>query len=86
MLTMTEWQYALLTAAAALLLYGAFVAWLLLASRREDARAVASFIPDCLLLFRRLITDDRVPHRRKLLLVALLGYLRPAEICLGWRV
>jgi uncharacterized membrane protein YkvA (DUF1232 family) len=73
--TMTVWQYALIGAIAVLLLYGAFVAWLLLTGRREDARALAGFIPDCLLLFRRLLSDDRVSRPRKLLLVALLAYV-----------
>lgn len=33
------------------------------------------FIPDCLVLFRRLLVDDRVPRVRKLSLVLMLGYL-----------
>lgn len=72
---MTVWQWALLAVAASVVLYGAFVAWLLLAGRRQDARALAGFIPDCVVLFRRLLADDRVSRGRKLLLVALLGYL-----------
>jgi uncharacterized membrane protein YkvA (DUF1232 family) len=40
--------------------------------RREDARAFATFIPDCIVLVTR---DPRVPRRRKLLLLALVGYL-----------
>lgn len=32
-------------------------------------------VPDCLVLFRRLIADTRTPRRSKLLLVALVGYL-----------
>ncbi|MGI8622205.1 MAG: YkvA family protein, partial [Solirubrobacteraceae bacterium] len=38
-------------------------------------RALAGFIPDCLVLFRRILGDDRVPRRNKLLLGALIGYL-----------
>jgi uncharacterized membrane protein YkvA (DUF1232 family) len=48
---------------------------LVVAGRRTDARALAGFIPDCLLLMRRLLADPRVPRRRKLLLVGLVGYL-----------
>jgi uncharacterized membrane protein YkvA (DUF1232 family) len=48
---------------------------LIAAGRRGDARALAGFIPDCLLLFKRLAGDPRVPRRRKLLLVATIGYL-----------
>jgi uncharacterized membrane protein YkvA (DUF1232 family) len=60
---------------AALLLYAGFIAVLLVTGRRDDARAWARFIPDCLVLFRRLIGDPRVPRTRKLLLCALLAYL-----------
>ncbi len=67
---------ALLTAAiAALALYAAFVAALVIAGRRQDARALAGFIPDCIILFRRLLRDELVPRRRKLLLAALIAYL-----------
>jgi uncharacterized membrane protein YkvA (DUF1232 family) len=71
-----SWSHALLIAVAvALALYAGFLAALILAGRREDARALAGFIPDCIVLFRRLLRDDRVPRRHKLLLVALIGYL-----------
>jgi uncharacterized membrane protein YkvA (DUF1232 family) len=67
---------ALLVAfAIALALYAAAVGALVVAGRREDARALAGFIPDCLILVKRLIADPRVPRRRKLLLAALAGYL-----------
>lgn len=71
-----SWSQALLTAAiAALALYAAFVAALVIAGRRQDARAPAGFIPDCIVLFRRLLRDELVPRRRKLLLAALIAYL-----------
>jgi uncharacterized membrane protein YkvA (DUF1232 family) len=44
-------------------------------SRWDDAAAVARFVPDCLVLFRRLLGDPRVPRRRKLLVAASIGYL-----------
>lgn len=47
----------------------------MIAGRRQDARALAGFIPDCIVLFRRLLADKRLPRRSKLLLVALIGYL-----------
>jgi uncharacterized membrane protein YkvA (DUF1232 family) len=59
----------------ALLVYAGFVAWLFLTGRREEARSWARFIPDCLVLFRRLMSDARVPPTRKLLIGALLGYV-----------
>lgn len=72
---MTRWQWLLIAAGFTVAVYLAFIAWLLLAGRRQDARALAGFIPDCLVLFRRLLGDDRVSRRSKLLLVALIGYL-----------
>jgi uncharacterized membrane protein YkvA (DUF1232 family) len=62
-------------AAGGVALYLAFVAALLVGGRRTDARAIAGFIPDCLVLLRRLLGDERVPRRRKLVLVMLAGYL-----------
>jgi uncharacterized membrane protein YkvA (DUF1232 family) len=55
--------------------YAAFVVALVLLGRRGDARAFATFIPDCIVLVTRLARDERVPGRRKLLLLALVGYL-----------
>jgi uncharacterized membrane protein YkvA (DUF1232 family) len=43
--------------------------------RRSDARAAARFIPDLIVLFKRLLADSRVPRRQKLLVAALLPYL-----------
>jgi uncharacterized membrane protein YkvA (DUF1232 family) len=72
---MPGWQLLALPAAAALVLYAVAVAALLWAGRRTDAVALARFVPDCVVLFRRLLADDRVPRSRKLLLVPLLLYL-----------
>jgi uncharacterized membrane protein YkvA (DUF1232 family) len=55
--------------------YAAFVMALIVAGRRRDARDVARFVPDCIVLVRRLFGDPRVPRRHKLLLGALVGYL-----------
>lgn len=60
---------------AAQALYAAFVLTLRAAGRRQDARALVEFMPDCVALFRRLLSDDRVRPRRKLLLAAMIGYL-----------
>ena len=62
-------------AAIALLLYAGLVLALVLAGRRTDARALAGFIPDCIVLFRSLLGDPRVPRSRKIVIVALIGYL-----------
>lgn len=72
---MAWWQWLLAVGAGTILVYGAFIAWLLAARRSEDARALAGFIPDCLVLLRRLTGDERVPRHAKMLLVALIAYL-----------
>jgi uncharacterized membrane protein YkvA (DUF1232 family) len=43
--------------------------------RRDDARELARFIPDCVVLFKRLLGDGRVPRRAKVALVLLIPYL-----------
>jgi uncharacterized membrane protein YkvA (DUF1232 family) len=68
-------QYALIGVAAAAVLYLGFLLTLVLFGRRDDALTIARFIPDCIVLFRRLLRDGRVPRNRKLLLFAVLGYL-----------
>jgi uncharacterized membrane protein YkvA (DUF1232 family) len=68
-------QLALLVIAVAVLLYAAVVLTLVMVGRRADARAVAGFIPDCVVLFRRLVGDSRVSRRHKFLIGALVPYL-----------
>jgi uncharacterized membrane protein YkvA (DUF1232 family) len=68
-------QWSLLGVAAVVVLYALAVGALVIAGRRGDARALASFIPDCVVLVKRLLGDPRVPRRRKLLLAALAVYL-----------
>src|SRR5687768_6863479 len=55
--------------------YATLVLGLVLAGRRNDARALATFIPDCLVMFRALVRDPRLPGRRRLLLAGLIAYL-----------
>src|SRR5438270_383328 len=69
-----SWPLAALV--ACLGLYAAFVAGLVVAGRRDDARALAGFIPDCLVLVRRLMRDPRVPRSRR----ALPGAPRPCPL------
>ena len=68
-------DWLLIGLGVALVVYLALIAVLLVAGRRVDAEALARFIPDCLVLMRRLLGDDAVPRRRKLVLVALVAYL-----------
>ena len=66
---------ALIVLAVLLVLYALAVLALFLAGRRSDARALAGFVPDCLVLFRRLLGDPAVPRGRKVLIGLLVGYL-----------
>ncbi len=69
------WQGIAIGVGIALLAYALFLVWLVLAGRRNEARAVAGFVPDFVVLFRRLLSDARVPRRKKLVLAALIPYL-----------
>jgi uncharacterized membrane protein YkvA (DUF1232 family) len=46
-----------------------------LAGRREDARAVAGFVPDCVVLFTRLLRHGTMPWHTRVLVAALIPYL-----------
>ena len=67
------WPWGLLLLAVGL--YVVCVAALIAAGRREDARALAGFIPDCLVLVGRLARDSRISRPRRAVLFAVLGYL-----------
>jgi uncharacterized membrane protein YkvA (DUF1232 family) len=69
------WQWLLISLGVILVIYASFLAWLVIRGRREDARALATFIPDCIVLATRLARDPRVRRRRKVLLIALVAYL-----------
>jgi uncharacterized membrane protein YkvA (DUF1232 family) len=69
----TVWLlYALLGLAV---LYALIVLAFFIAGRREGARAIGGFVPDCVVLFSRLIRDKRLPRRFKFLVGALIPYL-----------
>ena len=72
---MPAWQWPLLGLTATAVVYAAFIGALLVAGRRSDAAALARFIPDCVVLFRRLLADPRVSRWRKLPVAALIAYL-----------
>ncbi|MGI8805916.1 MAG: YkvA family protein [Thermoleophilaceae bacterium] len=71
----TSWEWAALAVASLAVIYGGLVAGLALAGRPGSARALARFIPDALVLFRRLLADERVPRRRKVALALGVAYL-----------
>jgi uncharacterized membrane protein YkvA (DUF1232 family) len=56
-------------------LYVVAVAALIAAGRREDARALAGFILDCVVLVSRLARDRRISRPRRAALFIVLGYL-----------
>lgn len=56
-------------------LYATFVLGLFAFGRRGEARALAGFVPDCLILFKRLLADSRVSPAGKLALALLVAYL-----------
>ena len=75
MAELDTWQWVAIAVAIAAGLYGLLVGALVLAGRGSQARALARFIPDCLVLFRRLVRDPRIAWWRKAALILLLGYL-----------
>ena len=72
---MQWWEWLLISLGAIVAIYAVLLAWLVIRGRGDDARAFATFIPDCIVLVTRLARDPRVPRRRKLLLAALVAYL-----------
>lgn len=70
---MPDWL--LIALGCTLALYLAFVLVLLALGRRQDARAWAGFVPDCVVLFKRILGDSRVSRGRKLLIGVLVAYL-----------
>jgi len=67
--------WLLVAVGATLAAYALLVLAFVIAGRRQDARALAGFVPDCVVLFTRLMRDKRLPRRHKLLVAALIPYL-----------
>jgi uncharacterized membrane protein YkvA (DUF1232 family) len=72
-LSLTAWTA--LGVAVVVGVYGLTVVALVVLGRRADAHALARFVPDCVVLIKRLLRDPRVPPRRKLPLALLVVYL-----------
>ena len=68
-------QSALFLGLATVIVYAIFVGVLALAGRSSDARAVAGFVPDCIVLFKRMLGDSRLPRRYRAIVVAMVVYL-----------
>jgi uncharacterized membrane protein YkvA (DUF1232 family) len=73
--SVSQWRWLLVVLAVTLVAYLVLVLALVLAGRRGDARAVAGFIPDSVVLFKRLLADPRVSWWQKSLLAGLIAYL-----------
>jgi len=69
------WSWLLISLGVVAAVYATLLIVLVAVGRRADARALATFIPDCIVLVTRLAHDPRVPRGRKILLLALVGYL-----------
>jgi uncharacterized membrane protein YkvA (DUF1232 family) len=67
------WPWGLLLIAVGF--YVVSVAAVIAAGRREDARALAGFIPDCVVLVSRLARDRRISRPRRAALFIALAYL-----------
>ena len=65
----------MLGVAASVAVYAAIVVALVIAGRRADARALATFVPDCVVLCKRLLADGRVSKWRKAVVALVLAYL-----------
>ena len=72
---MTFGQWLLTLGVVLLLVYATVVLVLVALGRGADARALARFVPDCVVLFKRLLADPRVEWWRKALLVVVIVYL-----------
>ena len=72
---MTAYSWGLSCLGALLFTYAGLVTLLVAVGRTTQARALAGFIPDCIVLFRRLLSDPRISRGRKLLLLAPVAYL-----------
>lgn len=71
----TGWEWGAASLAAVAVLYVLLVGGLAVAGRPASARALVRFVPDALVLFRRLLADRRVPRRRKAALALGIAYL-----------
>jgi uncharacterized membrane protein YkvA (DUF1232 family) len=69
------WVWLAVALAVAVALWALLVLGLLVFGRRAAAREVAAFVPDCVVLFKRLLGDPRVPRRAKVALALVIPYL-----------
>jgi uncharacterized membrane protein YkvA (DUF1232 family) len=68
-------DYLVLIAVVLVCLYAALIVVLAIGARQWDVRAIAMLVPYCAVLFKRLLTDSRVPARWKVISGLALVYL-----------
>jgi uncharacterized membrane protein YkvA (DUF1232 family) len=67
--------WILFTAVVLFVVYAALIAVLYLGARKWDVRMIARAVPQCAVLFKRLLADGRVPRRWKIASGFALVYL-----------
>jgi uncharacterized membrane protein YkvA (DUF1232 family) len=72
---MLPWLPLLVSAVAVFALWAASVGGLMVAGRRADAAALARFVPDCIVLFKRLLHDAEIRRVARAVLVTATAYL-----------
>ena len=72
---MSLYDLVLTVLAVFVALWVLFLGVLVASGRREEARALVRFIPDCLVLLRRIVAEGEVSGRTKLLLILTIAYL-----------
>jgi uncharacterized membrane protein YkvA (DUF1232 family) len=72
---MTAWESGLIALGVLALAYAGLLGVLAAMGRRADVRALARSVPDCVVLFGRLLSDPRVSRGRRLMLIGLIAYL-----------
>lgn len=72
---MNPWLWLAISLAVVVALWLLLVGALAAFGRKDDARELLAFIPDCVILVKRLLGDTRVPRRTKAALIAVLAYL-----------
>ena len=72
---MSGWSWLAVYCASVFLLWLLLLAVLALSGRGMNARELLAFVPDCVVLFRRLAADPEVPRGAKRVLGATAVYL-----------
>ena len=68
-------RYVIEGLAVAAIVWLVLVAVLIAAGRRTEARALARFVPDCLVLLGRISRDHRLGRTNRIAIVLVLAYL-----------